>query len=304
MAIIENEVHERIVIPKGTAIPTEAQAHVAYFFPLHIITCWKYHIGKDRVTKRANRPDHQVIFTHAGRAKITVGGDTQYLNPGSIVMIDCMKLHEYEADSDDGWLYSYMHIDGEAMPTYHAFLTDKLRVLYPEDPTEIAHLFAELIPISWLRDPVSSARITTIIFSILEIMVKTRYTENTSDSDHFQEALYPAIRYIQKYFFQNITIDDLANQCCMSQSSFAHAFKLNMGISPYQYIMRLRIKFAQHLLLDTNESIAEISMHTGFSSPSNFIYYFKKNTGYTPFNWRKSNMLTVSEDKVLLSPDS
>ena len=68
-----------------------------------------------------------------------------------------------------------------------------------------------------------------------------------------------------------------------------HAFKQYKGVSPINYLIRLRVQQAKELLETTNYSIAQISDSCGFSSQSYFSQVFKKACGMTPNAYRKSS---------------
>ena len=76
----------------------------------------------------------------------------------------------------------------------------------------------------------------------------------------------------------------------MNKFYLVHAFKQYKGISPISYLIKLRIKHAKDLLITTNNSIAQISESCGFSSQSYFSQVFRKETGMTPNEFRKSRL--------------
>ena len=59
------------------------------------------------------------------------------------------------------------------------------------------------------------------------------------------------------------------------------------GISPIEYIQQFRIVKAAEQLLQTNQSIKEISAAVGIENPEYFSTLFKKKTGFTPTEYRK-----------------
>ena len=81
---------------------------------------------------------------------------------------------------------------------------------------------------------------------------------------------------------QPLTIGDLAQRVEMDVFSFARAFKARTGRAPYQYLLRLRVNYAVHLLLHTDTSLIEIAYTCGFSSQAHFNTVFKRTIGITP----------------------
>ncbi|CKH39264.1 response regulator [Streptococcus pneumoniae] len=77
--------------------------------------------------------------------------------------------------------------------------------------------------------------------------------------------------------------------CHGSPFHLQRTFKKMTGISPIEYIQRFRIVKAAEHLLQTNQSIKEISTAVGIENPEYFATLFKKKTGFTPTEYRKKN---------------
>ena len=75
----------------------------------------------------------------------------------------------------------------------------------------------------------------------------------------------------------------------MSRSALAGRFKELLGMPPMQYITRLRLQEALHLLGDTDGSVAEIAHRVGYESEAAFNRAFKRYVGQPPAAWRKNN---------------
>lgn len=64
-------------------------------------------------------------------------------------------------------------------------------------------------------------------------------------------------------------------------------FTKYVGETPYQYILKRKVKKAEAILAETNQPINEIAFDLGFHSYSNFCIAFKKmNPNQTPENYR------------------
>lgn len=95
-------------------------------------------------------------------------------------------------------------------------------------------------------------------------------------------------QYINNHYQEDITLELLSEKAFMNKFYLVHAFKKYKGISPINYLIRLRLKEAMELLETTNYSIAQISGCCGFSSQSYFSQVFKKTLHMTPNEYRKS----------------
>ena len=79
-----------------------------------------------------------------------------------------------------------------------------------------------------------------------------------------------------------ISISDLADLCDMPRSTFGRHFKKQTGISPYQFVQRIRIEQAKAMLLSDCRDLAVIALRLGFSDQSHFSRCFRQATGMTP----------------------
>jgi len=95
--------------------------------------------------------------------------------------------------------------------------------------------------------------------------------------------------FIDQNLDKKITLDDLANQICLSADYFSKIFNEIMGIRPMEYVSRKRIERAQMLLITTNLSISQIAEKVGIYNNSYFSTLFKKYTLSTPESYKKLN---------------
>jgi AraC family transcriptional regulator len=100
-------------------------------------------------------------------------------------------------------------------------------------------------------------------------------------------ALSNILEYIEMHLDQELTLDILANQIQLSPQYFAQTFKQLTGTSPYQYVIQQRIERAQHLLLHSDDSIAQVSLKVGFQDQSRFTKMFRARVGVSPRQYRK-----------------
>lgn len=79
----------------------------------------------------------------------------------------------------------------------------------------------------------------------------------------------------------------LASHCGLSRSYFIRAFKASMGLPPHHWLMHRRIEQAGDMLVQTNESIAEIAVSCGFADQSHLTRVFHAVVGTSPAAWRR-----------------
>ncbi|OGW26483.1 MAG: hypothetical protein A2X56_01810 [Nitrospirae bacterium GWC2_57_13] len=98
--------------------------------------------------------------------------------------------------------------------------------------------------------------------------------------------LLRAVRYIEKNLSDNLYLDVLAREACLSKFHFSRQFKKFLNMSPIRFINHLRIRKAKALLEHPDASISLAAQDAGFRDLSEFIRQFKKFTGTTPHKYQ------------------
>jgi len=93
--------------------------------------------------------------------------------------------------------------------------------------------------------------------------------------------------FLDENFTRKLSIAELADIAGLSPFYFIRAFNKTFGQSPHQYILNLRLNFAEKLLLEGNIKIAEIAYLAGFSSQSHLTAAMKRSRKETPADIRR-----------------
>ena len=94
--------------------------------------------------------------------------------------------------------------------------------------------------------------------------------------------------FLSENYFNDVDFNTVAELSGYSYHRFRHIFKEVYGLSPYHYVMRLRLDNAGKMLASTDYPILRIAQENGFSSQSQFCSLFKRMYGCTPKCYRKS----------------
>jgi AraC-like DNA-binding protein len=82
--------------------------------------------------------------------------------------------------------------------------------------------------------------------------------------------------------------DDLAATVGLSPSHLQKAFKRSFGVTPKAYVVQYRVQQAKHLMLSTDEQLVQIGLACGFADQAHFSTSFRRVTGITPAQWRRT----------------
>lgn len=100
------------------------------------------------------------------------------------------------------------------------------------------------------------------------------------------ERIQKALDLIRDKHGEPLSVGTLADTVSLSCSRFAHLFRQETGVSPMQYLERIRLEQAQGFLLRTDLQIKDIAGRVGFSDPFYFSSRFRKHFGCPPTAWR------------------
>ena len=98
--------------------------------------------------------------------------------------------------------------------------------------------------------------------------------------------LVPALRLMHGAPGRVWHLEELAEACAMSRTTFASRFKTAAGVAPLTYLTEWRMRLAQRALREENAPIATLAQSLGYTSESAFSNAFKRVTGTSPNTYR------------------
>ena len=191
---------------------------------------------------------------------------------------------------------------------YISFYTDDIlddRLLEPLDSGRliisssvkdtIKELCEQLIEIYEAKKSERELNITTQIKTkiillqfILEMWEKGFIVENNTSGRNIVEK--EMVSYIQQNFTGKISLREFGEQFHLSEKYISRYFKEHFHITLSQYVAYLRLEYAKQLLQDTDISVTEVAMRSGYQNISYFIRSFKKTYGVSPLKYRKKQV--------------
>lgn len=102
--------------------------------------------------------------------------------------------------------------------------------------------------------------------------------------------LQKAVTLMHREFSHQVTLPLLAFEASLSVFHFSRLFRQVYGVSPCQYLQKVRIEEAGRLLITTQSSVGDIALRCGFPDHTSFCRVFKQTIGLTPGAFRNSKI--------------
>lgn len=249
--------------------------------------------------------DLEVIYLKSGTLDIRVPGKTFRMKPGDSIIINSNILHEGET-SDICRIHSLVfHPDLIAGSDHSVFYKKYIYPLINSCSLDCVLFSAgdesgDSIRQCILKafDALSNDRegyeftVRECLSRLCFLLCKIYNPENSDasakpDQDSFR--IKEMIHMIQSRYTEPVKLCNIAQAANIGERECLRCFRRTLGISPMQYLIRYRLSKGALLLMNTNQSISEISTGCGFDSPSNFSQMFKRVYQCSPREYRKNH---------------
>ena len=229
--------------------------------------------------------DGALGFYYRGENVVAPQGSINLANPG--------EAHTGEAVAKQGWMYRMFYFDLALMRNVITEIAGKPMDI-PFFQSGVLHdpdLAARLQQLHRLLEQTDTTPLeqeSCLLETLTDLI--TRHADNhlsISPIGEEHRAVTRAKEYIETFYSDNITLEDLANTAYLSPFHLARVFHEETGLPPHAYLTQVRITKAKALLAQ-GWSISEVAYELGFVDQSHFHRRFKRIVGMTPGQYRKN----------------
>ncbi len=110
----------------------------------------------------------------------------------------------------------------------------------------------------------------------------------------FSPKLEKVFQYIETYYDQSISLDDVARAVGYSPAYLTDLVRRQTGQTVHRWIVERRMAAAHTLLLETDQSVNQIAEAVGYQNPGHFFRQFRRTHGTTPQAWRQAKRKLLS----------
>ncbi len=239
----------------------------------------------------------ECVYVRRGSLRAVGGEETYALSGGELVVHQPMELHRFDVVDEEGaelLIFSFalqgaaadffrrkvFYLSGEQQRAIEGMLQDAPVVPPEADPADTRAAGAGLqCPATTLQR--MAANITVLLLLLYEQPCAVPSVEG-ADARVFRNIS----RYMQQNLGRNLPLPELSREFFISQTGIKRIFKRYTGIGVHAYFLKLKLTEAAKLLQD-GRSVGETAMALGFCDPGYFSVIFKKETGYSPGEYKR-----------------
>lgn len=224
------------------------------------------------------------FFLLSGECCIQIEEESFVLKSGQLAFLPRGKRRTYTTMDDNITMYEIaFEFNIDDVYWYDAMGFDKdLFCVDVDDPAVLSAYFESSLRHEFNKNIMYDVICFSNIAEILKTYVMMRH-ETERKIQPFTEVL----RFMKDNLHRQIRVEELAHVACMQTTYFIKKFKAAFGLSPINYLNKLKIYHAMTLLLAGDQSIDKIGKAIGIFDNSYFSRMFKKFCSVSPIEYRK-----------------
>ena len=240
------------------------------------------------------RSGYMLHYVHSGKGIFYCQGQTYQLKAGDFFFIEPNSLIKYQADKQHPWIYYWIGFRGVLVEEYLKRTTiNKYNPIFSIDNGGriIKDKMSEILEISFIEED-NDLLLNARLFEILYYLSLNYPLEKIHQDKNKQNTLLTkAIQLMRNNINLNLQIQEIAQILSIDRTYLHRIFKENIGTSPKQYLINLKMTRAKELLINTDSPLNVISLSVGIDDVANFSKLFKKNENMSPKQYRQKYQL-------------
>lgn len=241
-----------------------------------------------------DREDFQFIYVNEGCVHFFNQDDSEYVvTEGNFVLFKPHEYQNYNIYKKENPDVYWCHFSGYFVETLlNNYNINGMRVIPTSKSREYRRLFTA-IRLTLEKASLHYTEMCALLLEQLMITISNDINNKNDSKNNYPKVFANVLEYIQEHYYENITIEKLAEMNFSSKTTLSRQFEKYINCSPKRYLNKLRIHKAQTLLLQTEYKINEIAFMVGYQNSLYFSTAFHAETGLSPRDFRN-----IKKDKI------
>lgn len=246
----------------------------------------------------------ELTYIESGHFDFSVSTDTFVLNPGEAILINSKVLHQIKPfHQEDTVYFSYVFSSELISDSVQSLIAAKYLIPFMHNtdfPFQIFHPQVaweskSLLQIrqlnqaaesdSFVREFQIQHQLQALFITLFE-QLPHACTETSLSANDDSYQIMKIMVYLKEHYTETITLSDMAAAASISKSSCNRLFHKTLKMTPFEYLLMLRIDQSKRLLDHGTQSVTEIGYSCGFHDISYYCKAFRRYSGVSPQEYR------------------
>lgn len=246
---------------------------------------------QEPIHRKHGFPLYHWLLTESGKGSIEIENKSFTLNKGESILISPHIPHIYTKCSQQ-WTTAFATFDGSIASQIPAIVGPSPYLFAPSNHRSYFEKWIKQIVVRHKQNHLTAMSLSNDCYDFLLHFSEISNSLNSENHPLFMHYVFPVITQIEKYYYSALTLEELAESIYISPQYLNRLFKRFVNQTVYSYLMNYRVYKAKELLTGQPDlTVQDIASQVGFINVSHFIATFKKNTGYTPLQFKKYMVL-------------
>ncbi len=297
----ENLIHEKNPKMLKEKIAKENALHGSALFPCACYDSWL--VETFPAINLHWHPEIEMNLIVKGKAEVSINFESYIVSEGDIVIINKDDVHGFfrHESTDFNCKAVIFHLDFIGGKTTDDIFMEFISPLANREKQfiniinntlpiyeKLRSQLEEIFEIYDKKQPYYKILLKSEILNVMYLLFSSEAVRNRNVSSKKNTSLKAAIDFITQNYNRHISAEETAAIAGYSKYHFLRIFKEAVGMEFSRYVNRVRFDHAAVLLKESNLSVTDIALATGFSDSAYFTRKFKEEFHTTPLVFRKT----------------
>ncbi|WP_138752606.1 AraC family transcriptional regulator [Paenibacillus sinopodophylli] len=242
--------------------------------------------------KRIDGPLYLLQYTVSGFGEFRVGSQTYNIQPGMAFLAEIPGDHHYGLPAgSDHWTFYFVLFRQRHLKEVWSELLEAVGATPTfEQSSAVVRALQVLYAEASMNRIQNSYQASALVYRLMMELLQAS-TAQLLERSGWPQPIKQAVAFMEAEYAHLQSLDDTAEAAGLSKYYFTRMFKRTTGISPMDYVTKLRIEKAVSLLRSSSLSVEEIAFAVGYASGSYFSKVFRSRIGFPPADFRLAKEL-------------
>jgi len=279
---------ERFETGSGGFVWKNIQPHELFSrLQLHVYAAFEMMAGKEWRGSQFTNHYNRIYLVKNGQAELVIKDNKIKMKPGFLYLIPPYQLISHSCDDELSFMWTHFQASIDTGLDLFMLYGHTCEIDCSNLPN-ITKDFSELVEKSSDTSNSSYLERNRLLLNLLHPFMRVFDNSPRQKSNLRHQSLLSSLSVMNRNIAEPPSLKSLAEAANISPEHFSRKFKNAFNVSPKRYMLHKRIAFAKQRLLSEHKSIEEVAEQSGFCDIFHFSRTFKKETGLSPSQFRKT----------------